>query len=214
MGKPLLAARYVNIPKTAIWQKTDNGKQAKIGFGFRDGLPRFQISTGVDGPDGLISFAANYTNMDLILNELSSLGNKENGYKFKQTYNMTLYEDNKPTDKKKLVSTLYVGKSNEGVCYITVVADKKPSVVFTFLNDGWNECFINNEPMSKEEYSKRAAASYGARCLKIMDQAIFEHARDQYDYITPDSGLIKQKDGTTSASPKADVVSSLADYGF
>ena len=133
---PKLIKTYYDISKLVIWgddsSDGENGnKRPRMVFSFRDGNPRITVYTGITGQNGVISFPSDYPTMVAIVNILKDVIVSEPGNKFSISSLTNVYENNKPTKEKKIVSTLYIGKSKDGLIYFSVIAENKPKLVFT-----------------------------------------------------------------------------------
>lgn len=129
-----LVKTYYDVSKLVIWgdESTEGDqKRPRLVFGFRDGNPRITVHTGITGQNGMITFPSDYPTMVAVMNMLKDVIAGAPGNKFAIDSLGTVYENNKPTKDKRVVGTLYIGKSKEGIVYFSVIAEGKPKLVFS-----------------------------------------------------------------------------------
>ena len=130
-----LVKTYYDIGKLVIWGddngESDQQKRPRLVFGFRDGNPRITVYTGGSGSNSVIAFPSDYATMVSCMYLLKEVVESKPGTKFSIDSLTTVYENNKPTKEKRVVSTLYIGKSKEGIIYFSVIAENKPKLVFS-----------------------------------------------------------------------------------
>lgn len=123
--------KFVDIPRFTLWGDSPiEGKKARFLLSFRDGNPRFTVYTGAQGKDGVISFPADVPTAVYFLSVLKEIANGQNGTKTSIDSLTSVYENEKPTAAKKVVSTIHLGKSSEGIVYIAMIAENRPKIVF------------------------------------------------------------------------------------
>lgn len=129
-----LIKTYYDLSKLVIWGDDlaeEDQKRPRLVFGFRDGNPRITVYTGATGSNGVIAFPSDYPTMVACMNMLKDVIASEPGTKFSIESLSTVYENNKPTKEKRVISTLYIGKSKEGIIYFSVITEGKPKLVFS-----------------------------------------------------------------------------------
>lgn len=144
----------------------DNGtgsSRARLAWSIRDANPRISVYTNDpnDKTDyGIISAPLNPETffMFVSLFEKACLSNAPVGYKIENYRGV--YENDKLTDKKVHVSDLVFGKDNEGIMYLSVVANNRPKVKFVFtLSDYHKIVRSDGESISNSEMSVLLARS-------------------------------------------------------
>lgn len=171
---------FYDIGKTTIWgERKDNEFTPKFVLSFRDGNPRIVVYTGEQG--SVINFPCDYTVFMAVLERLEVTIKAPKGYKTSITSLGTVYKDDKPTKEKRLVSTLHIGKSKDGVVYLFLEEETKRKVVFAFKKNEWHEFFgENKEPISEEEMSCLYATGYLKMLRGIMTNAIMQYTSDAF----------------------------------
>jgi hypothetical protein len=70
--------------------------------------------------------------------------------------------------KKALISTIHIGRDDDGIVYIRVTAEGRPDVKFPLMLSDWHGlCGAGGEPFEKHDISKIYATAY-ARQLRII----------------------------------------------
>lgn len=123
--------KFADVAKFALWADgAAEGKKARFILGFRDGAPRFTVYTGVSGKDGVISFPSDIATCVYFLTVLKEMATAEPGSKQSIDSLTVQYENDQPTKNKRVVSTIYVGKSAEGIVYVAIFSENRPKLVF------------------------------------------------------------------------------------
>jgi len=176
---------YIDISKFLLWGEvsgdTDSSHKPRMVISFRDGNPRITVYTGEQGSNGIISFPSDYTTMVSILTLLKDIINAEPGTKISVDSLTTLYENNKPTNDKKLVSTLYIGKSKQGIIYLSLIAENKPKIVFPIKASPYH-IYKDNEGniISDEIISKKITENLVTFILNIISNIIINYTEEEY----------------------------------
>lgn len=200
----LFLNKFTDIDKIVIWAEgEENAKRPRLTFGFRDGNPRLLAHTGVVGTEGLIAFPSDAPTMTYILNTLKEIAVGAPGKKVAIESLTTLYENNQPTNGKKLVSTLYIGKTNEGLVYLSVIAEGKPKLVFTIKPSPYHTFRDGDKvdiPVSK--VSEKLAIGIADICLNIISSAIMSYSGEVYTEGKRKQTTIKPNNAGPSTLPK------------
>lgn len=199
---------FFDTPLLVMWgdKSPEDGKSARLTFGFRDGRPRFTVNTGqATGRDGMIIFPGDVptvTSMMLMLDEIA------NGEPDKQVINDSLtpvYVDNKVTAERKVRGSLIIGKTKDGVCYITVVAEGFPKLVFPFKPSEWHvfrDGSRNVIPLP--HVSSKLAHAYSLHVRNLISMAIMQHAQEEYGSGSRKlSSVEKSEDGSSNYKGKS-----------
>lgn len=173
--------KYIDISKITLWADSNTENKARLVFGFRDGNPRITVYTGITGKEGVISFPSDIPTMVYILNLIKEVAKAEPGYKQQVQSLTTVYVDNKPTNDKKVLSTLFIGKSKEGIVYISLIMEDKPKIVFPIkpspyhvFKDGEGN-FIDDKILSE-----KLAISIADVMLNVIGTFIVDITEDEY----------------------------------
>lgn len=178
----LFVNRFTDIDKIVIWAEGDeNAKRPRLTFGFRDGNPRLVAHTGGTGAEAMFAFPSDAPTMTYIFNMLKEIAVGEPGKKIAIESLTTLYENNQPTKNKKLVATLYIGKTNEGIVYMSVIAENKPKLVFTIKPSPYHifrDSEKNEIPVSK--ISEKLSVGIADLCLNVLSDSVFQYSKELY----------------------------------
>lgn len=198
----VLVNKFYDISKFVIWgDETIEGtdKKPKLVFSFRDGNPRLTVYTGVQGKEGVISFPSDYATMVGIITLLKDVINSEPGTKVSIDALTNIYENDKPTNEKKVLSTLYIGKSKEGLIYFSILMENKPKLVFTIkpspyhiFRDG-DKNFIPDSVISM-----KIASGIADFILNIISNVIVNYSDDEYKSVRKPTPV---KAGNSQLSP-------------
>lgn len=189
-----LYKKYYDVARLVIWgdDDDDNNRKARLVFGFRDGNPRITVYTGGTGAEGMISFPSDAPTMVTILNYLKDIAKSEPGTKMSFDSMTTLYENNKPTKEKKVLSTLYIGKSKEGLVYLSLISENRPKLIFTITTSPYHafrDAEKNNIPESK--VSEVMAMGIADTALNVIAQAMIQYSNEEYAFGGRKQGEIK-----------------------
>lgn len=183
-----LIKTYYDINKLVIWgdENTDGDQQKrpKLVFSFRDGNPRITVYTGVNGQNGVISFPSDYPTMVACMNLLKDVCKSPPGTKFSVASLTTVYENDKPTKDKRLVSTLYIGKSKEGIVYISVIAESKPKLVFSIKPSPFHAFYDSDKnPIPDSVMSEKIASGIADLVLNIISGVLQAYTEEEYNTL-------------------------------
>lgn len=180
--------KYLDVNRFTLWAEgVGENTRARLVLGFRDGHPRLIINTGVKGKDGLINFPSDVATITYFLTRLKEVADAEPGARFSIDSLTTQYENDKPTKGKRLVSTMYVGKSSAGIVYISVIAENRPKIVFEIKPSEYHVFKDkDNQKVPDDFISKTMAKGLSDFMLKILADGIMRHAvEDSEDYSGP-----------------------------
>lgn len=166
----------LNINKTL-----DEEKYAQLQFGARAGYPRIMVFLDKDrkrsdkpfNRDSLIIAPFDYTTMGTLFDMANSIIDGPNN-KAKQIgcFN-TKWVNNERTNDVVLVATVEIGKSEEGIVYIGVLADGKKKVKFDLVpkdNNRWHKYYENGELITdKDKLSAIFARAYFAQARRLIE---------------------------------------------
>lgn len=177
--------KYYDVSKLVIWgdeSGDENNRRSKLIFSFRDGNPRITVYTGVVGKDGVISFPSDHPTMVTIMNLLKDVAKGQPGTKFAIDSLTFVYENDKPTANKRIVSTLHIGKSKEGLVYFSVIMENKPKLVFTLKSSPFHTFRDKDKNLLSEELvSSKMALGLADLVLSIVGNIIVNYTDEEYD---------------------------------
>lgn len=113
------------------------GRMSRLAWCIRDGYPRISVylnNPSVTGYAGILYAPFNPTTFFVFLDELEKIAKGESGNKCKFS-NYTHPRENGvviPNSEKILQSELWIGKDNDGICWISVVMPDRPKIKFEF----------------------------------------------------------------------------------
>jgi len=180
-----LFKKYYDVSKLVIWgddaSDSDNARKPKLVLSFRDGNPRFTVYTGTPGQEGVISFPSDYPTLVGVLSLLKDIARGPAGEKFAVDSLTAVYVDNKPTNEKKIVSTLYVGKSKEGLVYFSIIAENKPKIIFTIKSSPYHAYRDNSKNSVPESVlSEKLAIGLADLMLNVISAVLVNYTNEAY----------------------------------
>lgn len=208
---------YYDIAKLVIWgdqnSESDN-KRPRLVFGFRDGNPRLTVYTGAQGPGGVISFPTDHPTMVAIMTMMQDVVAGEPGIKFSIDSLTSVYENNLPTKEKKVVSTLYIGKSKEGIVYLSVISEGKPKLVFSIKPSQYHSFRDKDKNVIPDNIiSCKLATGIVNTVLSIISTALVNYTEQEYQTVRKPVP-IKGGQQNSSNSQTTDIVSDLDDLNL
>jgi hypothetical protein len=175
---------YYDISKLVIWGEADassTDSKPRLVFSFRDGNPRLTVYTGVMGSAGVISFPSDYPTMVSILNLLKDVVKAEPGAKYTIDSLTNVYVDNKPTSDKRVVGTLHIGKTKDGIIYFSVTAEDRPKIIFPIKKSPYHAYRdANKNDVPDSVISARMAEGIADLYLNILSIAILNYTNEEY----------------------------------
>lgn len=210
-----LVGTYYDISKLVIWgDETTDGenKRSRLVFSFRDGNPRITVYTGASGANGVISFPSDYPTMVGIITLLKDVIAGQPGMKYAIDSLTTVYDNNKPTTEKKIVSTLYIGKSKEGLIYFSVITEGKPKLVFTIKPSPFHvfrDSEKNNIPDSV--ISCKLATGIADLVLNIISNVITEYTAEEYTGARKPTPIKSQQYTKSSSEEQSTAIQDIDD---
>lgn len=182
-----LIKTYYDVNKLVIWgddATEDEQKRPRLVFGFRDGNPRITVYTGVTGQNGVISFPSDYPTMTACMHILKDVVASPPGTKYSIDSLTTVYENNKPTKEKRVVSTLYIGKSKDGIIYFSIIAEGKPKLVFSIKPSPFHVFRDGDKNVIPDSVmSAKLATGIADIVLNIISGILQEYTAEEYKTI-------------------------------
>ena len=164
--------------------------KARLRFGIYRNNPRVTVYT--NEPDdaknnyGMISAPLDPIAFNTMLELLQDLSNSPSAINVKYRIdNMTLTQaDGNAKREMKLVSNLFVGKDEEGVIWISIVADGRPKFKFEFGNFPFHRFYKpDGTQMTKSELSIVAARA----TVNFMRNVFSTYVTTKYEHIPPNT---------------------------
>lgn len=206
---------YYDISKLTIWGDNDPdnpGNKPRLVFSFRDGMPRVTVYTGVTGPNGVISAASDYPNFMVVCDLLEEVANGPDGVQYAGDSLSLKWENDKPTNQKYVTGTLYLGKSKEGLVYISVMAEGKPKIVFTLKNSdfhAWRD--KNKQPVPESKLSCIMARGFARMFRDILSRSAVDYTNEEYDGGGRNLNVIRANQGSISKASQTAIIESFDD---
>lgn len=185
---------YYDIAKLVVWgeQSGENNRRSRMIFGFRDGNPRVIVYTGETGPAAVLTFGAEHLTFGYFLETVNAAIAAEPGTKFQVDGLTPIYEDNKPTDQFKLLSSLFVGKSREGIIYFSVIMEGKPKLVFSLKPSVYHKFYDGSKnPIPDADVSTRMATALVKYLYGILNLLLVNYTDEEYVHGTRRPAPIK-----------------------
>ena len=124
--------KIIDIRRAVLFTDGVDGKKARFQFSVREGYPRLTVFTGARGRDGIISGPMDIDGFLVFTKSLQDIANGKPGDKMAVDLKTMLYENNQPTDKTQLMSTLFFGKDDDGMVWLGLQTEGKPKLKFIF----------------------------------------------------------------------------------
>lgn len=200
---------YYDVSRFTLWADSPNedGKRARFVMSYRDGNPRFVVYTGVTGKEGVINFPMDNPTLVGLMHMLKEIANGSGDRQVILESLTPVYENDKPTKEKKVLSTFHMGKTKEGIVYFCIIAENKPKIVFPLTCSPFH-VFRNasKQVMSGDEVSKSMALGIAYTVLSITASTIINYTNEEYDEgtrkPTPITGGNKGGGGGKAAQPQ------------
>jgi len=180
MSKQSLYKKYADLGRISIWgEELNTGKRPRLAFGFRDGMPRAIVYTGEQGTNGVITFGADALTFGSFLETLKQVVDGEPGTKFSVDSLLPANEQG----PEKLLAVLHVGKTKEGVVYLSVISEGKPKLVFTLKPSPYHRYHDG----SKNQIPDNVVSCYMGNALykylyNMVSQVTVDYMVEEYTY--------------------------------
>jgi len=170
------------LGKLSLMTKNGN-KEYRLKFSGYKNFLRLHIFYTERNPDNLAelkvnqfvgSIPINRTGLNIIVNELSKLNTKEEGYVAGLNVYKPIWEDNKMTDERVLAGRIFVGrkKLEEGIInFIGVsinIAGEDKKFVFKLLPSPYLEIIVNGKKVSEEMASMMWTDAYYRTLVDVL----------------------------------------------
>lgn len=211
-----LVKKYYDVSKFVIWgEGDDTNRRPRMVFSFRDGNPRITVYTGNTGAESVISFPADMPHMVAVFNYMKDIVNGPNGSKISVDSLSTVYENNQPTIQTRIIGTLHIGKTKEGIIYMSVTAENRPKILFPLKPSKWH-VFRDSEKnvIPDSEVSKRMAIGIAETGLELISQALLQYSNEEYSSGLRKVAEIKQSTNTTNKASSKPQIEDLDDIAL
>ena len=200
MSKQSLYKKYSDVGRLNIWgEELENGKRPRMAFGFRDGNPRVIVYTGEMGTNGIIPFGADLLTFGVFLEDLKNVIESEPGTKF-TTDSLLPSNEQGP---EKLLAVLHVGKTKEGIVYLSVISEGKPKLVFTLKPSKYHRFRDSDKNiLSDDKISVKMATALHNYLYKIVAQATLDYMKEEYTFGPREAATITGYGAPEETKPK------------
>lgn len=221
----VLYNKFYDVSRLVIWgesnNKEDGDRRPRLTFGFRDGNPRITVNTGQSGIEGMINFPCDPLTMTAAMELLKDVVEGEADNKIIIDSLGTNYVNNQPTSEKRLVSTLYAGKSKDGIIYFSLMTEGRPMLVFPLKPSPWHVFKDKTKSVIPDSViSKKLAIGLIDQVKNIISHILVNYTAEEYQHSGRKQGEIKKrgndsdsnaKKASTSVAPPKDIVSDIDD---
>ena len=183
---PMLYKTYYDLSRLVLWADNpdaDDNKRASLKLSFRDGNPRFAVSTGVTGRDGMINFPMDIPHFVGIMNLLKDVARGPKGSVVHVDSSGPVYENNKPTSQLEVKAVLHFGKTENGITFISVTADGRPKIIFPFQPSKYHKFRdTQKNDLSAESVSASMAVGIADMYLASIGTILVNYTGEEYTH--------------------------------
>lgn len=145
------------------------GKRSRLAWSIRDGSPRISVFTNIPNDTqqkGIISAPMNPETFFAFLNMFEKICTGDNNYKMKLDC-FTAYKDKDGNmQEKTLLSEVWFGKDEQGICWISLLAPNRPKIRFNFFISDFHRFFKQDGNPLNENESSMLQAKATISCLR------------------------------------------------
>ena len=171
--------KRITLNVLSLFKNNDAGRVSKLSWTVNNGYPRLIVF--INGADRTVSMHDNtiiakfkFDSMSTIINALKKIPDSKPGTVFEIKSFDSVFEDNKRTDETVLLSTIFIGKDNDGINFIGFKAEGKPSVKFDLLlNEKFHKILVNGTDITRTEDGSNG---YTANYAKMVETAFHDLA--------------------------------------
>jgi hypothetical protein len=215
-----LYKKYYDVSRLILWadgESDDSGaRRARMVIGFRDGNPRITVYTGGTGSEAVISFPTDPITMVAAMNYLKDVIKAPPGTKMSIESLTTVYENNRPTKEKKVLSTLYLGKSKDGLIYMSVISEGRAKLIFTIKASPYH-VFRDGDKnvLAEAKVSEMLASGIADMALNVVAQVLVQYTNEEYTDGGRKQTEVKNPNGGSVAShDKIEILQDLDDISL
>ena len=212
--------KFFDISKLTLWaEPVSDGEKTKspqLVFGFRDGNPRIMVYTGAQGPGGVIAFPSDYPTMVGVLQLLKDVIKGKPGEERYAIASLgAVYENDRPTKEKRVVATLHIGKSKEGLVYLSVLAEGKPKIVFPIKSSQYHTWHDGNKAVVPDAViSERIAMGLAELVLNLISNGLMRYSDEVYTSGGRKQAETKPHGSVTTTENKTEIMQDLDDLAL
>lgn len=174
---------FLDISKIVLWADSpvEDGRPARLAVSLRDGNPRFIVNTGVKGKEGMINFPMQIVDAVATMHMLKDIAKGEKGKVVSARAQGRVYRDDKATNDIKELAALHMGKTNEGIVFISVTTEARPKIVFPFKPSKWYLFQTKDKTPIPDEYvSEKLATSFADLVLDVCSKVVLKYTEEEY----------------------------------
>ena len=174
---------FIDIAKIVLWAESpvDDTKRARLQIGLRDGNPRIVVYTGGKGKEAVINFPMNIIDTVTIMNVLKDIANGQPGHLITARSQGNVWKDNKPTNETRDIAQLHIGKSKEGIVFLSVTMEGRPKIVFPFKPAAFMIFQTQDKnPVSMDYISGKMAIGLADTVLGICAMLVMNYTTEEY----------------------------------
>lgn len=189
---------YYDVARFVLWadNPSEEGKRARFVLSFRDGNPRFVVYTGGLGRDAVINFPMDVVHLTTVMNKLKDIAAGEPNQKFYTESLSPIYENDKMTNQKRVLSTLVIGKSKDGIVYLSIMMEGRPNIVFPIVPSPFHIFRDNNKEIIPDaSVSSTMAVGVANVILDVVARVMMDYTNEEYDNGTRKPTPIQSKAG-------------------
>lgn len=161
--------KIVDFRRMVLFTDGVDGKRARFQFGIRDGYPRVTVFTGTMGKEGVISGPMDVEAAYAYAEKLTEISKGPNDSRYVFTLKTAVYENDKPTKDKKILSQLFLGKDEKGIVWTGLQAEGQPKLKFSFGFTDYIELRKGDgSHVSEQEISAIAARAYATILIQMV----------------------------------------------
>ena len=180
-------------PKLDLKAMNAKGKMATLKWGLVKNNPRITVFT--NDPDDTVDNGRISANLDArtffaFMSLISEAVLAKESFKVKIDNSNFSFFGGKRSDTPSVVSSLWVGRDEDGTIWISVTAPKHPSIRFVFSSTDFHNFYHSNgEQYTKSEYSQLFAKAYVSMLTPLMTTAMAQY------YVAPEPRPDNQQGG-------------------
>lgn len=179
-----LIKTYAHFAKVVLWAESpvEEGKRAQLQIGLRDGNPRFIVYSGGKGKESVLNFPMTLIDTVAIMNILKDIASGNKGEMVTARSLGNVYKDNQPTKEVKDIARLHIGKSKEGIVFLSVTMEDRPKIVFP-IEPSKYMVFQDRDkqPMDPSYISEKMAVGLANMVLEACTILMINYTEQEYE---------------------------------
>lgn len=198
-----LVGKIFNFRRLCLFAPGPNEKKrAQLQFSAREGYPRITVFTGAPGKDGVISGPLDMETVLTVAQRIRAIAKGPKDQKETFVLKNLVYENDKPTKERKVVSQLFIGKDEKGLTWLGLISDAHPKLKFTFQFSDFIELRKSDgQPPSEEEMSTYVALSFAHMIETVYPQYLVAYSLEVHGQQDPVNTTASQKGIVDIKSP-------------